>query len=45
MLSQNPGPLLTILSLSNLVPHDVICIAWASKHPYTTSDICFFMIV
>ena len=42
MLSQNPGPLLTILPSSNLAPHDVICIAQASKRYHTTSDIRLF---
>lgn len=43
MLPQNLGRLLTILSLSILISHDVICVAWASKQPYTPSDIRFFV--
>ena len=43
VLSQNSGPLLTILPSSNLVPHDIICIAWASKQPHTPSNIHFFV--
>lgn len=42
VLLQNPGPLLIILSSSTLVPHNVICIAWASKRSYTPSDISSF---
>lgn len=42
VLASNSGPLLTILPSSNLVAHGVICIACASKHPHTTSDICLF---
>lgn len=42
VLSQNLRPLLTILSSSNVVPHDMICIALVSKRLHTASDICFF---
>lgn len=43
VLLQNPGPLLTILPSSILVPYNVIRIAWASKQPHTLSDIRLFV--
>lgn len=45
ILSQNPGPLLIILSSSNLAPHDMICIAWTSKRPHTFSNICLIIYI
>lgn len=43
VLSQNLGPLLIILLLNNLAPHDVICIIWINKCPYTTFNIYVFI--
>lgn len=43
ILLQNHGLLLTILPSSNLVPHNMICIAWISKRLHTAFDICFFV--
>lgn len=42
ILLQNPRLLLIRLSLSILVSHNVVCIVWASKQPYTPSDISLF---
>lgn len=41
VLLQNLRPLFTILFSSNLTPHNVICIVYASKHSYIPFDIYF----
>lgn len=45
ILSQNLGPLLTILPSSHLALHNMICMAWVSKHLYIVANICFLAIV
>ena len=42
VLPQNPKPLFIILLSSILAPHNVICIAWASKQPYKYFNISLF---
>lgn len=45
VLPQNLILLLIRLFASTLTPHNIICIAWASKHPHILSNICFFTCV